>query len=310
MAIVLSILPIFFIILVGAFFRRMAFPDHGFWSGAEKITYYVFFPALLISKMAAAEMGSINVLSIAPLLVSILLLMTGLMVLAHWVSRKQKVLTDPAFTSVFQGGIRFNTYVGLAIVAALYGSEGVVIALVMVAIMIPLVNILCVTILELYAEKVSSQRLRRLLMSIVSNPLIIGCVVGVVINVSNIALPYVLSEILTIFSQVALPLGLLTVGAALSLRAFNGVALPLFLSCLVKFLLLPILAVVLAAVFGVSGIEYKVLLILAVLPTATSAYVLAKQLGGDAELMATIITVQTLLSAVWIPLVLGITKTV
>jgi malonate transporter and related proteins len=306
MAIVLSILPIFFIILVGAFFRKFSFPDRNFWSGAEKITYYVFFPALLISKMAAAEMGSINVLSIAPLLVSILLLITGLMVLAHWVSRKQKVLTDSAFTSVFQGGIRFNTYVGLAIVAALYGSEGVVIALVMVAIMIPLVNILCVTILELYAEKVSSQRLRRLLMSIVSNPLIIGCVVGVVINVSNIALPYVLSEILTIFSQVALPLGLLTVGAALSLRAFNGVALPLFLSCLVKFLLLPIVAVALAAVFGINGIEYQVLLILAVLPTATSAYVLAKQLGGDAELMATIITVQTLLSAIWIPLALSI----
>lgn len=306
MAVVLSILPIFFIILAGAAFRKIAFPDVGFWSGAEKLTYYIFFPALLISKMATAEIGNIDLLSIAPLLGAMLLLVTGLMVLAQHISKPYGVLANPAFTSVFQGGIRFNTYVGLAIVTALYGSEGVVIALVMVAIMIPLVNILCVTVLEMYAEKVSVNPYRRLCSSIISNPLIIGCVLGVAINLSNVGLPYVLSEMLRLFSQVALPLGLLTVGAALSLRAFSGVALALILSCLVKFLLLPLLAIGLASMLGIGELETQVLLVLALLPTATSAYVLAKQLGGDAELMATIITVQTLLSAIWIPVVLAI----
>jgi predicted permease len=306
MAVVLSILPIFFIIVVGAFFRKIAFPDAGFWNGAEKVTYYVFLPALLVSKMSTAEMGDIDVFSLTVLLVSMLLLPAGLMLFGQWVSKKYSVLTNSVFTSVFQGGLRFNTYVGLAIVTALYGSEGVVIALVMVAVMIPLVNVLCVIVLEIYVDKSSARRYRRLLLSIISNPLILACVLGATINIGNIELHSVLREILTLFSQVALPLGLLTVGAALSLKAFKGIAIPLVTSCVVKFALLPALAVMLAGVLGIGGLEQQVLLVLAVLPTATSSYVLAKQLGGDADLMAAIITVQTLLSAIWIPFVLSV----
>jgi len=303
--VVLSILPIFFIIIAGAFCRRIAFPRGDFWQGAEKITYYVFFPSLLVSKMATAKIGGIDIVPLSILLVTMLLIVTALMVFFHRLSQSSTDRSHPAFTSVFQGGIRFNTYVGLSIITALYGTEGVVIALVMAAIMIPLVNILCVTVLEVYGVKAPTHRFRRLLFSIISNPLIIGCVLGVVINVSNIGLPYVLSEMLKLFSQVALPLGLLTVGAALSLRAFSGVVIPLTLSCLVKFILLPVVAMTLASYLGISELNQQVLLVLVLLPTATSSYVLAKQLGGDAELMATIITVQTLLSAIWIPIVLG-----
>lgn len=321
MTIVVSILPIFLIILAGFFCRRVAFPDAVFWSGAEKMTYYVFFPALLVSKMASAKIGDVDILLLATVLVATLFLTALIMIVGYWFSKRWMIigrsiggraglysarLSPAVFTSIFQGGIRFNTYVGLAIVAALYGTQGVVIAVVMAAIMIPLINVLCVSVLEIYRVNYTETHIaRRLTLSIVKNPLIIACVLGITINVLGIDLPSVMAQILLLFAQVALPLGLLTVGAALNISAFNTALKPLFVSCAVKFLVLPVIAMSVSYLFGMNELDRQVLLVLSVLPTATASYVLAKQLGGDAELMASIITVQTLLSAVFIPLMLG-----
>ncbi|MFT6201059.1 MAG: putative permease [Granulosicoccus sp.] len=332
MVVTLSILPIFFIIVVGLFFKKIDFPNSVFWNGAEKMTYYIFFPALLIYKMSSAEIGEINLPSLALSLMSILLLMTVFMIVAHKIYQrctKRKVqqksrekvaleitigdsveskVSPTAFTSVFQGGIRFNTYIGLAIVSTLYGSEGLVVAVVIAAIMIPLINVLCVTVLEVYhsADNVVDSRYRRLGTAIVTNPLIVACVLGITINVLAIPIPFVVNQVLYLFSQVALPLGLLTVGAALNLRGFGSAVMPVTMACLSKFVLLPVVAMGCAYAFGLSELEQGVLLVLSLLPTATASYVLAKQLGGDAQLMATIITLQTLLSALWIPLALSV----
>jgi predicted permease len=332
MVITLSILPIFFIIVVGLFFRKIAFPNTDFWNGAEKMTYYIFFPALLVYKMSSAEIDGINVPSLALTLISTLLFMVVLMITGQKIyqsylqQRNQSAIQQEkkstvmlatntiddgsasAFTSVFQGGIRFNTYIGLAIVAALYGPEGLVIAVVMAAIMIPLVNVLCVTALEMYSSTNTYKpfRYRRLAIAIITNPLIVACVLGVSINVLAIPIPEVVNQVLYLFSQVALPLGLLTVGAALNLRGFGSAVMPVTIACVSKFILLPVVAISFAYIFELSELEQGVLLILSLLPTATASYVLAKQLGGDSQLMATIITLQTLLSALWIPLILGV----
>jgi malonate transporter len=82
--------------------------------------------------------------------------------------------------------------------------------------------------------------------------------------------------------------------------------MPVTIACVSKFILLPVVAISFAYIFELSELEQGVLLILSLLPTATASYVLAKQLGGDSQLMATIITLQTLLSALWIPLILGV----
>jgi malonate transporter len=174
--------------------------------------------------------------------------------------------------------------------------------------MIPLINVLCVTVLEVYhsADNVVDSRYRRLGTAIVTNPLIVACVLGITINVLAIPIPFVVNQVLYLFSQVALPLGLLTVGAALNLRGFGSAVMPVTMACLSKFVLLPVVAMGCAYAFGLSELEQGVLLVLSLLPTATASYVLAKQLGGDAQLMATIITLQTLLSALWIPLALSV----
>ena len=101
-------------------------------------------------------------------------------------------------------------------------------------------------------------------------------------------------------------MGLMTVGAGLQLKALRGGSVPFVVSSVLKLLLFPLMAAGLAILLGLDGTLVQVAVLLATLPTATSAYILARQLGGDAPLMAGIISGQTLLAMVSIPLMLSI----
>jgi predicted permease len=112
--------------------------------------------------------------------------------------------------------------------------------------------------------------------------------------------------ILEPLSDLALPLGLMTVGAGLQLKALRGASMPFLVSSMAKLVGFPLLTAGLALLLGLEGMMVQVAILLAALPTATSSYILARQLGGDAPLMAGIISGQTLLAMVTIPLLLGI----
>jgi malonate transporter and related proteins len=300
MAVVSAIIPVFLIILCGYLCRYFKFPDADFWRGAEKITYFLLFPALLFSKMATADLAKIDffkpilVIMLLYLLVSILLLVVKPFV----------KLGNAQFTSVYQGSIRFNTYIGLALASALYGAEGLVAAVVMTSVMIPALNVLCVVMLEFYTDHHNANTGQRIIKSIIRNPLIIACAAGMGINFAGIALPSVLMEALNVFSRAALPLGLLTVGAALALDTLKSAVKPLLLASSIKFLILPALAMGLCHWLEIEPVVRNAILIFTALPTAPASYVLARQLGGDYHLMASIITVQTLLAVVLMPLIL------
>lgn len=302
MAIVLAIIPVFLIIFCGRLCAHYQFVDVGFWRGAEKVTYFLLFPALLISKIAVADLTSLNILNAAILVILLYAVLTVLLVMSQFVLKFPPV----QFTSVYQGGIRLNTYIGLSLVIALFGPEGLVIAIMLLTLMIPALNILCVSVLELYHQQGESlcEIVKRVSKSIINNPLILSCGVGVAINLSHLPIPVVLLETLDIFSKATLPLGLLTVGAALNLRSISISVTPLVVASVAKFLLLPLIAVVLCYLLDVEPLMRNVLLLLTLLPTASASYILARQLGGDHELMATIITVQTLLAGLMMPLML------
>lgn len=302
MAIILAIIPVFLIIFCGLVCAHYQFLSSDFWRGAEKVTYFLFFPALLVSKIAVADLAGLNILNAAILIILLYLILTFILVVF------QVFFKFPPFkfTSVYQGGIRLNTYIGLSLVIALFGPEGLVMAIMLLTLMIPVLNVLCVLVLELYHQQGDSRGkiFKRVSKSIINNPLILGCVAGVVINLFRIPVPSLFLETLEIFSKATLPLGLLTVGAALNLRSISTSLAPLVVSSAAKFLLLPIIAVVLCSIFNIEPLMRNVLLLLTLLPTASASYILARQLGGDYELMATIITVQTLLAGIIMPLML------
>jgi len=292
--------PVFALLCVGHIIRRSGFPGDGFWEPAEKLIYYLLFPTLLVHKLSLADVGAVPVSEVA--LAVVLLLFSGTVILLgiQWL----KPLANSSFTSVYQGGMRFNTYVGLASSAALFGDTGVAVAAVIIAVMVPLLNLLCVLIFSLYTRRDAGYL--SALLAVVKNPLIVACFVGIFLNLSGIGLPWMVASVAGLLSGIALPLALLAVGAGLNLTALRKAGGEVIYSSVIKLLLFPCLMLLICWLFVDSPEVVQVLLLFSALPTAPSAYVLARQLGGDAVLMSAIITGQTLLSMVLMPLVLSI----
>ena len=294
-----ALIPVFGLILIGYFFKRIKFPSHEFWPQADKLTYYVLMPSLLIYKLSNASLSSSNSLGfILSALLAIFFTMIILML-----ANKIKPTSASSFTSVVQGGIRFNTYVFLALSGAIFGNEGLVLSAIILTFAIPFINILCITIFALY---ISNEKLNflYLLKSIVTNPLIIACIIGGSINFLGIHFPVIINNTLEILSKAALPMGLLSVGFGLVIKEIKSSKSELIISSIAKHLIMPLLIFIFAKYFELDNMMISILVLFAVLPTAPTSFILARQLGGDIRLMSSIITVQTLISALFIILVL------
>ncbi|SEG77913.1 AEC family transporter [Marinobacterium lutimaris] len=290
--------PVFALLVIGYLARRYDFPGAAFWPPAEKATYFVLFPSLLVSRLSQADLASVQSSLLVTAVLSMLLILSLLVLLI----RPLLGVGNAQFTSVYQGSLRFNTYVALAVSAALMPEQGVVLAAVMTAVMIPTLNLLCVLVFAWYGE--SRPTFKGVLKTLARNPLILACLLGIALNISGIGLPAPVKPVLGLLGGMALPLGLLAVGAALNLRVLKHSGPAVIASSLFKLLICPLIAFALARLFGLTEAASLVMLIFASVPTATAAYILARQLGGDAELMANIITTQTLLSLLSMPLVL------
>lgn len=291
--------PVFALLLLGVLARRFDFPGEVFWPLAEKATYFVLFPVLLVARLSQADIGGVPITGLGAGVALLLLAGTAICYLLRpWLH-----LEAPAFTSLYQGAMRFNTYLGLAAVSALYGPGALAVSAVIIAFMIPLLNVLCVLVFSLHTGRATG--LGPVLRNLVRNPLILACLLGMALNASGIGMPVPLRPVASLLGQMALPLGLLAVGAGLSLRALRNAGPALLVASAIKLLGFPLLALGIGRLLGLEAQSAALLVLFAALPTASSAYILARQLGGDAPMMAAIITGQTLLSAVTIPLMLG-----
>jgi hypothetical protein len=288
--------PLFLLILTGVVLKRLRFPDESFWLGAERFIYFLLFPAMLISTLATADFGQVAFTGMVGLLAGLLVLLAIIL----WLARNRLGLDMPSFTSVFQGALRFNTYVGLAGAAALYGDAGITAAAVAIAVMVPLVNILCVLVF-VGTDGSGQSGLWSAIKALAKNPLLLGCVVGIALNISGIGLPGWSRDTLSLAGQAALPLGLIAVGVALQLKALRGTGPAFWQACAIKFAALPLLALLIGWLSGLGETELGVVVLFTALPTATSSYILARQMGGNAPLMAAIITGQTLLAMAVLP---------
>lgn len=168
--------------------------------------------------------------------------------------------------------------------------------------MIILINFLCISAFVIWGDTKSGGILF-FLRQVFGNPLIVACALGWSLSLSGIGLHALAEDTLEIIGRAALPLGLLAVGAALKPEAVRGHAGPILLASLVQFLLKPLTAALLITTTGLAGVAAAVVLIGFITPTAPSAYILARQLGGDTESMASIITFQTLLAFLFMPLI-------
>jgi len=220
MAVVISaLLPVFLLIVLGFVLKRSLMRLDTQWHGLERLTYYVLFPTLLIQTLVKADLSDVPVVGVGgALLLSALLMSLLCLALRPLLSRWN--IDGPAFTSIFQGATRWQTFVALAVSGNLFGNTGLALASVAMVAIIPLVNVFSVSVLAQYASP-EKQSVRAIVMTVAQNPLVAVC---------------------------------------------------------------------------------------SAVPCASSAYVLARQMGGDGPLLAQIITLQTILAAITMPIAIALVK--
>ncbi len=296
-SILLSLFPLIALILSGYVLKRTAFLNDGFWVGAEKLNYYVLFPAMLFGNLAAADIHFAMVKSIVMML-SIMLLMV---MLALYGLKVILNIRPARFGVMVQSNIRFNTYMGLAIVAALFQQQGMTLFAILLAVSIPVVNVLSVLA---FTEK-DGMKLNTILLSLLKNPLIMSCIVGIAFNLSELTLWQGAHAYLQQLALCSLPLGLMCVGAALQFLALKKDLKPLLINTFSRLMLIPLIALLIVKWLGFTELETQVFVLYFALPTASASYILSKVLGGDSQLMAGIISLQTLCAAVTLPIILS-----
>ncbi|MFJ2445295.1 AEC family transporter [Pseudomonas sp. NPDC087626] len=293
----IALAPIVLLIAMGAWLKRSRFLEDSFWAQAERLGYNVLLPALFLHGLATAKLDNVPVQGMIMALVLSTIMVALLMVGARGIIKGN----DAAFTSVFQGGVRFNNYVGVSVVAGLFGAQGIALAAVANAAIVPTVNILCVLVFARYGTggRMSAGNVAK---QLALNPLLLACFAGILLQALGLGLPAGIEPMIKALGQASLPLGLLCVGAALELGSVRSWIRPVAYSSVVKFMIMPLTTLCACHVFGLDGKAAIAALLFQALPTASSSYIMARQLGGDAPLMAGIIASQTLLAALALPI--------
>jgi predicted permease len=281
----LILLPDFSLIVLGALLRRALIDAPTFWSGVEKLVYFVLFPALLFNALASVtiDMGTALPLVLAGLGVMISGFAYG------WLGRPLMGLSGIAFASRLQCAYRFNTYIGIAIAGKLHGLAGVAMMGGLAGAMVPFANIMAVGMLARHGQV-------SILRELIRNPLVVATLAGLAYNLSGLALADPVQSFLGRLGDAAVALGLLAVGAALHWGRIEGRWLGSAWLVVVKLMLLPATAWVLGRQLGLEGMAFEILVLFAALPSASSAYILAMRMGGDGPGVAWLMSATTLLA--------------
>jgi malonate transporter and related proteins len=295
--IILTIAPVFVLICLGYLLRRGGIPSTEFWNLNDRLVYFLLMPALFFVRISTADLSGATLIPLAGTLYAGFFLALGFGVLAGRVLRRD----GPVTTSIMQGAGRFNTFIALAVAEALYGVAGLQIAVLAAALLVPVVNLSVVSLFAVMLPQPGKRPVLVALKGLALNPLILSILAGIAANLMGFGEVPVLHDSLSILGAAALPIMLLCVGANLKLRGLSADALPILASGLGKLVLFPAVVAGLALAIGLDPMQAQIALIYGALPTGVAAYTLARQLGGDAPLMASMITVQTLVSFATLP---------
>jgi malonate transporter len=294
MSVALLLLPDFLLIALGAALRRL--PEFGalLWTGVERLVYFVLFPALLFRSLATSPLALGDAGRLAAVGIAFTLAGIALAALAQPMFR----LSRTTFASCFQCGFRFNTYIALAVASRVADAPGLAAISLLVGVLVPIVNVAAVAMLAHGRGGVARELLR--------NPLVLACAAGIGWKIGGVPLPGVVAHVLELLAAAALPLGLLAVGAGLTF-ARSALRLPAVAWWIaVKLVALPAIALALAPLAALSAMEREIAVLMAAVPTAPSAYILATRMDGDGPAVALLISTGTLLAAVTLPLWLAL----
>lgn len=301
------VFPVFIVIALGWFVRRINLVDDSFLQQTNALVYYVCLPLLLFYKISTADFN-VNFNFELVLGATLAIVFSCVISYSYGMVRHYSAKQLGAFS---QGSFRGNlAYIGLAIVFNAYGDDGLTRASVLMGFLVPALNFFAVVALLAPQQEGSDQgRLRRLLpmaWKVLANPLIIASFVGLLWSYLQLPLPVVLERSLKITTGMSLPLALFALGGGFSLARLRGDLVVAAMATGVKLLWMPLLAAVLLTLLGVTGVDLRVGILMSASPAATATYIMAQQMHSDAELAGSIVVMSTALSIVSYILILSL----
>ncbi|MDC0981005.1 AEC family transporter [Candidatus Pseudothioglobus singularis] len=300
----LLVSPVFLLIILGNFLRRIKVPDISFWEINDKLCYWVLIPALLFHYISQINLSSEMLYSYS------IIIYVGFFIAMLTVLILGKLLGYPPerWTSILQGAVRQNAFIALAITGSLFGDEGLKIASIFMLIYVPSINIIIVTTMVMNfgqsKNNASKNEFITVFIELSKNPFILAMIIGLIFSIIQSEKLKVIIDTSGLLGSAALPIMLLTIGAKIKVRDLALTITPILISNFLKLLALPLIAFLVANYLGLSEIEVFVAVIFAAVPTAASSHTLAKQFGADDQLMTSIITTQVIFSFITIPILL------
>jgi malonate transporter len=292
-----ALLPTFILIALGYSVRAIGIATAEQFGMVNRFGYFVLYPSFLFTLVSGANFAGADA---GPFLLALLigfLSLVGLALTLRLFFRGE----DSAYTSLFQGSVRWNGFALLAAAASLYGESGPELIGLAFGPLVLTINVICVIVLSIWGSAKATS-MRAVFDQIVVNPLILGCAAGLVANFAGVRDLGPVSDALRLLGGAAMPVALMCVGAGLDFRALRGAGVKVATASFMRLIVAPSLTYAACLLIGVGPLPTAVAVGIASTPTAAAAYTFAREMGGDARLMAAIITATTLLSFITMPI--------
>jgi len=299
--------PIAIIILFGYALNRYKVAGPEIWSAIEHVCFYILFPFVIVKTLARANLSDLPVLDYAIVTFGAVLGMMLLLLIARPLMAHLGI-SGPSFTSLFQGATRWHGFMAIAIVGTLYGEPGIALVALAISMLVPFLNIATIAVLSIWGQSEDTTVISTsgILLRIAKNPLVWACLIGIALNMTGI--PDFAFNAIEIIGDGGLGLAMLAVGAGLQLSSVWQTKWLLMLGVLIRLVGMPLMMMLFSWIVGLEGLPRTVAIIAGAVPTASTAYVMARKMGGDYDLMANIVTFQVLVSGITLPLFIYIAQ--
>jgi predicted permease len=284
--------PTFLIITLGVWLKHKDFINQEFIQTSSKLIFNIGLPVMLFTSTATHDFEKlVNMRHI--------LLLSATTLIVFFISNftsKYFIQQKPDKGVFVQGAFRGNLIiVGLALCASAYGEKGIAIATLPMAVIIIIYNLLSIYTLNesLHKQKFS---IKKNLQDIIRNPLIIGIIAGLSVNLIGIKIPTVIIDTNLYLAKMTLPLALISIGGTLNFLQLKQNIKPALVASIAKIIISPLVLIILFVIWPIEPLAAGVLFLLTASPTATASFIMVKAMKGNSDLAAKIIIISTLLS--------------
>jgi predicted permease len=279
-----AVLPMCLVMALGYGTRRLGWLRREEISTINKIAFRIFLPCLLYYNIYCSDLSG----SFDPLLMTYAV---GGVLLTFGLALGYTLLTEklPERRGVLIQGMFRSNYVimGIPVATALLGADQLGTVSILIAVIVPLFNMLAVVVLEVFRGQ--KPKPLHILGQIAKNPLVIGSVLGILTLVAGIRLPHILEQTIQSVSAIASPLQLFLLGAFFQFSGLKTYRRELVTVSIAKLIVSPGLFLGLGALLGFRGVAFVSLIGIFASPTAVNSFTMAQQMGGAAELAGDIV---------------------